>query len=473
MADQPDERRSNAPPLPSIILARHERTFVPARVRQFVQVFISTEATSGLVLLAAALAALVWVNSPWGDSYDDLWHTLIVIDLGIVSIVEDLQHLVNDGLMTVFFFVVGLEIKREFVHGELAHPRRAMLPVAGAIGGVMAPALIFTSLNLGGPGERGWGIPMATDIAFAVGVMAIAGTRVPLGLKIFVLGLAIVDDIAAILVIAVFYTSDLAFDWLGFAGFCLATIYAMNSRGVRTVNVYVAVGVVMWVAMLKSGVHPTITGVVLGLLTPARPFYDPATFAEVARSLVDRFQEALASGSKNDQENLLEQIEDLTTGSQAPLDSLEHALHVWVSYGVMPLFALANAGVELSPGSIEAAVSSATAQGVYFGLVFGKLGGIVLVSWLAVRLGIATLPTGTTWRHMVGAGLVCGIGFTVSLFITGLAFDQPELVDEAKVAILAGSLTAGLAGFLYLRFAAPAQAGPEPAALQAAQAEAS
>jgi NhaA family Na+:H+ antiporter len=462
MPDQASEQPNPAPhPHPSLILARHERTFVPERVREFVQVFLATEATGGLVLLAAAVVALVWVNSPWSDSYEDLWQTVITIDLGVVEIVEDLRHLVNDGLMTVFFFVVGLEIKREIVHGELASPRRAMLPIIGAIGGMAAPALIYTAFNVGGPGERGWGVPMATDIAFAVGVMALAGNRVPLGLKVFVLALAIVDDIGSILVIAVFYTSSLTLDWLGLSALLLGVILTMNIRGVRNVNVYVVVAAMMWVAMLKSGVHPAITGVVLGLMTPARPFYDPDTFVTVARSLVDRFDEALRSGSKNDQENVLEQIEDLTTGSQAPIDSLEHALHVWVSYVVMPLFALANAGVMLSMDSIEAAASSAVAQGIFAGLVFGKIGGVFLVCWAAVRLGIAVLPNETTWRHMLGGGLVCGIGFTVSLFITGLAFEAPDIVDEAKVAILAGSLTAGLAGLATLRLLAPAPDAPQ------------
>ena len=446
------EKRPRADSHPRIPIERHARTFVPERLRQAAQVFLETEAAGGIILLFAAVVALVWVNSPLGDHYKDLWSTPITIDLRLFTIDEDLQHLVNDGLMTIFFFLVGLEIKRELVHGELSAPRRALLPAAAALGGMALPAAIYLVFNLGDNAEAGWGIPMATDIAFAIGVLSLVGRRVPFGVKIFLLALAILDDIGAILVIALFYTSDLALDSLGLAAALFALIFAMNNRGVRNVNLYVVVGALMWVAMLKSGVHPTITGVVLGLMTPAVPFYDRSGFGAAVERLVTTFRAAEVRGAKNDEDELLKQVEDVTTGSQAPLERLEAALHPWVSFGVMPIFALANAGVEISGDVVTASVSSATTQGVVLGLLVGKLVGILFATWLAVRLGVASLPDGANWLHVSGVALVGGIGFTVSLFITGLAFEDPALVDEARIGIMAASVVAGAAGFVWLRF---------------------
>lgn len=433
------------------MIPRHSRTFVPERVRQAAQIFLETEAASGLVLLLAASIALAWVNSPLGDSYEDLWSTLLTFDLGLFVVEEDLRHVVNDGFMTIFFFVVGLEIKRELVHGELSGLRRALLPGAAALGGMLLPAAIYLAFNAGQEAEDGWGIPMATDIAFAVGVMSLVGRRIPFGLKIFLLALAIVDDIGAILVIALFYTSELALDNLAIAVALFGLIFAMNNRGVRDVYIYVVVGALMWVAMLKSGVHPTITGVVLGLMTPALPFFDKAGFAGTMRQLVAHFEAAVESGSENDQENLLEQIEDLTRGSEATLDSLEKALHPWVSFVVMPVFALANAGVELSADGISGAASSAVTQGIVLGLILGKFVGIIAFAWLATILKLGSLPAGANWRQMAGLALVAGIGFTVSLFITDLALETEEQIMHAKVGILFASLSAGLLGYLVLR----------------------
>jgi NhaA family Na+:H+ antiporter len=432
-------------------LARRPRAFVPDRALEAAQAFLRTEASGGIILLIAALAALIWVNSPLDDAYFDLWGTAVLIDTGLFRTEEDLQHLVNDGLMTIFFFVVGLEIKRELVRGELSEPRRALLPAAAALGGMIAPALIYTALNAGGDGSRGWGIPMATDIAFAVGVLSLLGSRIPFGLRIFLLALAIVDDIGAIFVIALFYTEDLALIPLGLAALAFLTVVLMNRSGVRNVLAYVAIGAVFWVALFESGVHATLAGVGLGLLTPSRPFYDPATFAERAERLIRHFREAQARGDRGDQEALLSELDDLSEGSEAPLERLERALHPWVSYCVMPLFALANAGIVLNSDLFSDAASSPITQGIVLGLVIGKVAGIAGFSWIAVRLGLCALPGGATWPQMLGVGLLGGIGFTVSLFITGLAFPDDGLVAEAKLGILFGSLVAGLLGFTLLR----------------------
>lgn len=428
-----------------------ERSYIARQVLLPAQAFIHTQALSGAVLLVATLAAMVWANSPWDESYFDLWERTITVDVSIFSIEEDLRHWVNDGLMVLFFFVVALEIKREVVHGELSARQRAMLPAAAALGGMLLPAAIFLALNAGGAGERGWGIPMATDIAFALGVLALLGKRIPTEVRVFLLALAIVDDIGAILVIAVFYTESLSFEALGAAALLLCVIIAMNRVGVLSMNPYFVVGALIWVAVLKSGIHATITGVILGVFAPATPHYSKESFAEATDRLVSRFRTALADGDEEMAETVLGQIEETALGSEAPLDRLERLLQPWTSYAVVPLFALANAGVVLSGGVIGDAASSTVTLGVVLGLLAGKLLGIVSFSWVAVRLGVGSLPRGMTWPQMVGVGLVAGIGFTVSLFITGLAFTDAELVSDAKIGILAGSLLAGVAGYLFLR----------------------
>jgi NhaA family Na+:H+ antiporter len=424
--------------------------FRPRRAVQLAQLFVRTEASSGVVLLAAAVVAIVWINSPLDHLYEELWGTVIVVDVNLFRIEEDLQHWVNDALMTLFFFVVGLEIKREMVHGELASPRKALLPAAAALGGMLVPALIYTGFNAGGAGAHGWGIPMATDIAFALGVLSLLGRRIPFGVKIFLLALAIADDIGAILVIAVFYTSDLQLDSLGIAVLLFGGIVAMNRAGVRNINVYVVVGAFLWVAVLESGVHATIAGVALGLLAPATYFYSPAHFIESAQELLRRYREALVRGDVDERNGIVAQLEDLSGGTEAPLDRLERALHPWVSYGIVPVFALANAGVVLDADIISEAAGSPVSQGIAVGLVAGKLTGIFAFTWLLVRLGVSSLPSGATWPHIGGAALLAGIGFTVSLFITGLAFDDPVLQSDAKIGIFAGSLVAAAAGYMVL-----------------------
>ncbi len=432
-----------------------ERSYIARQVLLPAQAFIHAQSIGGLVLLAAAAAAIVWANSPWDESYFDLWENTITIDVNLFSIEEDLRHWINDGLMVFFFFVVALEIKRELVLGEISEPRRAALPVAAALGGMLLPAAIYLAFNAGGDGQRGWGIPMATDTAFALGVLALVGKRIPTEIRIFLLAIAIVDDIAAILVIAVFYTDSLSLEALGIAVLLLGVIVVMNRAGVLSMNPYFLVGALIWVAVLKSGIHATITGVVLGLLAPARPYFTKASFTESTERLRERFRAATVQGDEETAEVTLGQIEELVVGTEAPLERLERQLQPWTSYAVIPVFALANAGIDLSGDAIRDAVSSPVTQGIVLGLVVGKPLGILAFSWLAIRLHICSLPRGTTWTQMLGLGLTAGIGFTVSVFITGLAFTDAGLASEAKIGILSASLLAGLTGYACLRILSP------------------
>lgn len=372
--------------------------------------FLHMEASGGVVLVAAAASALVWANSPLSGAYDRLWWTELTLGVGELSLTEDLQHWVNDGLMAVFFFVVGLEIKRELVTGELRDRRAATLPAVAALGGVLLPAALFLALVGQGPEARGWGIPMATDIAFAVGVLALLGDRVPGGAKLLLLSIAIVDDILAIAVIAVVYTSGVSPGWLAGAAGALAAVVLMRRLGVTAVWPYAVVGVVVWVATFESGVHATVAGVALGLLTPT---------GEI--------------------------------GGRDVLRQLEHRLHPVSAFVVVPLFALANAGVDLRGGALEAALDGRLALAVAVALVVGKTLGIAGAALLARRVGLGVLPRGVTVRHVWGLAVLGGIGFTVSLFVADLAYDVEALTDQAKVGIFAGSLVSALVGSAVLR----------------------
>ncbi|MBI5946996.1 MAG: Na+/H+ antiporter NhaA [Chloroflexi bacterium] len=436
---------------------------VNQRILLPLQAFIRTEAFGGILLLAAAVAALAWVNSPWDASYADLWDTHLTVDLGFYRLEESLAHFVNDGLMAIFFFVVGMEIKREIVHGELREPRRAALPIVAALGGMAVPALIYTAFNAGGPAAHGWGIPMATDIAFAVGVLALLGRRIPLGLKVFLLALAIVDDLGAIVVIAVFYTDSLSVAALGWAALTLAGILVMNRAGIRNFAVYAPFAVVFWAAVLESGIHATLAGVALAVLVPSRPVGDRSLFEGRLGWFARRFRAARARGAEEEVEVVIEGVEELAREAETPLDRLERLLHPWVSYGVVPVFALANAGVAISAGSVTDALGSSAGAGAALGLLIGKPVGIFASSWLAVRMGLAALPVGVGWRHIGGAGLVAGMGFTVSLFITALAFEDPTVIDDAKIAILVATIAAGSAGYALLRRVAPLPANGDVA----------
>ena len=429
--------------------------------------FLSTEVASGVLLLAAAVIALVWANSPQRFTYEALWETPIAIELGPLRIAEDLRHWVNDLLMALFFFVVGLEIKRELVLGELRDVRAAALPMLAAVGGMVVPAAIYLLVNAGGPAAHGWGIPMATDIAFAVGVLALVGRRAPTSLKIFLLTLAIVDDLGAILVIALFYSDGIAMGWLGVAAAVVVLVLLMTRLGIRSLAPYVLAAGVLWLAIFESGVHATIAGVILGFLTPARPFQPPEAVSDVAVAhLREAAREPDGVADEQEQVRLLE-VSRLVNEAVSPLERLVHRLHHWSSFVVLPLFALANAGVVLSSDALASAVSSTVGLGVVLGLVLGKPLGIVAASFLATRLRIARLPDGVGWLEMIGAGLVAGIGFTVAIFVAGLAFDDAASEGTAKVGILLASLVAGVLGFaaLYARDAAksPGAGQPKPA----------
>jgi NhaA family Na+:H+ antiporter len=367
--------------------------------------FLRTEAGGGAVLLLAALAALVWANSPWKGAYQDLWHHEIAVGSGSWAVRETLEHWINDGLMALFFFVVGLEIKRELVSVELRDRRTAALPAVAAVGGMVVPAALFWLVAGGGPAARGWGVPMATDIAFAVGVLALLGSRVPRALKVFLLTLAIVDDIGAIAVIAVFYNARLDPDWLMGAAALLGVVLAARRLGRGWIVAFVPIALLVWYCTYRSGVHPTIAGVALGLLTPM--------------GLI---------------------------GGRPLLERLEARLHPWSSYLVVPLFALANAGVSLEGDALGDAAASRLTWAVVVGLVVGKLVGIAGTTAVVVRSPLGQLPSGVRLRHVLGAAALGGIGFTVSLFITGLAFSDAALQAQAKVGILAGSTLAALLG---------------------------
>ena len=416
---------------------------VPRLLARPLQNFLATESAGGLVLAGATVVALLWANLST-DSYDSFWGTEIRLIVGSFEIAEDLRHWVNDALMALFFFVVGLEIKRELVVGELNDARKALLPAIAAAGGMVGPALVYLAFNVGGPGEAGWGIPMATDIAFAVGVLALLSRRVPSGLKVFLLSLAIVDDIGAIVVIALFYSSGLQFAWLALAVGLIFLIVVLRRLRVRWIPLYAAIGTFVWLATFESGVHATIAGVALGLLTPARPA-DPGGFPDVVR-------EAELLPSEPDAQALRD-ISRQGNEVVSVAERLGYLLHPWSSFLVIPIFALANAGLVLTSESIADAFASSVAIGVAVGLVVGKIVGITSAAWLAARFGLGRLPAGVTWRHVVGGAAVAGIGFTVSLFVTDLAFSDASLAAEAKVGILAASVVAGAIGAFILRTA--------------------
>jgi Na+:H+ antiporter, NhaA family len=422
-------------------------------VRPF-QDFAHKQSSGGILLIAATVVALAWANSPWGERYAGLWQTKLTVGLGEFSLSKDLTHWINDRLMAVFFLVVGLEIKREVLVGELSSVRVAALPVAAAVGGAVVPALIYLVINVGTEGAAGWGIPMATDIAFALGVLALLGERAPIGLKVFLTALAIVDDIVAVLVIAVFYTSDISWGALGVGGLFLVALVVANLIGVGKTLVYALLGIGLWLAFLLSGVHATIAGVLLALTVPAISFINPDAFLERSRYVLDRFEQAGEKGenvlSNEERQAALHALNHATYKLEPPLHELEHTLHPWVVFLIMPLFALVNAGVVLG-GDLAATLLNPVSLGIVAGLVVGKQLGITLFAWLAVKSGLSGLPEGITWRQVYGVGWLAGIGFTMSLFIADLAFTDSSFVDTAKLSILAASLIAGLVGWTILR----------------------
>jgi Na+:H+ antiporter, NhaA family len=440
------------------------------KARAPVERFLAIEASSGVILMLAALVALVAANSPLRDEWAALWHTPIGFRLGDLHFERDAHFWINDGLMTIFFFVVGLEIRREIHQGELSELRRALLPLAAAVGGMLAPAAIYLALNDGRAGVSGWGVPMATDIAFAVGVLALLGKRVPPALRVLLLALAVIDDVGAILVIALFYSSG--FQWLGFiivsAG--IAWIVVMQLLGVRSPWAYVIPSAVVWSGSYAAGVHPTLAGVVVGLMTPVHAWFGPKAFIEAALENVRH----LGTRERLTEPELLPHLDALNAARReavSPVERLQHSLHPWVAYAIMPLFALANAGVSLGGMGIDPD-RLFIFMGIFLGLFVGKPLGILLICRLGALSGAMRLPTGVTWPQVFLVGTVAGIGFTMSLFIAQLAFADQALLDTAKIAVLAASAASGLLGLALGRVLL--RSGYDPAAAEtAAEAEAS
>ena len=434
----------------------HWRETRLAAVVSPVQEFMHQSAAGGVVLMLATLVALVMANSPLRQSYDNFLHLYLGFTAGSFTLKLSLLHWINDGLMALFFLLVGLEIKREVIVGELSDARAALLPIVAAFGGALMPALIFLAFNVGGAGVRGWAIPMATDIAFTLGVVALLGRRVPLSLKIFLTAVAIADDLIAVLVIAFFYTSQVNFSALGLAFGVLGVLTACNFLGVRRLGIYLGLGLVVWVAFLQSGVHATIAGVLVAWTIPARIRINPALFVAQASALLEHFNRNCRPADQKGpmltdehQQSTLAELEELCEGVQSPLQRLEQALHVPVSFVIVPIFALANAGVALSLNGLSGD-GGRVAWGIGVGLLLGKPAGILCASLLAIKSGAAALPAGTTWRHMTGAAVLCGIGFTMSLFVASLGFGESALLGSAKTGILAASLVAGGVGYTLL-----------------------
>lgn len=417
------------------------------------QRFINLEASGGIVLFFVTILAFAWANSPWADSYFAYWRGSLEVGAGKFRTTHSIHHWINDGLMTVFFFVMGMEIKRELIAGELKNIRVAALPILAALGGVVCPAVIYSIVANGTDAMRGWAIPTATDIAFSLGVLAVLGSRVPVALKIFLAALAIADDIVAVAVIAFFYTSDLSYGALAAAAMWFAAAYILNITGVRHPAIYAAVGLGLWVSVLASGVHATIAGVLLAIAIPTRSRIDSHAFIDEVQNELQRFESRLESPtsmvSDNEALEAIHQLEQRCEQVQPLLMRFQHALHPWVSFGIMPLFALANAGVRVvGEGSPD--LMHPAAVGAALGLALGKPLGVTLFAWLAVKLGIASLPQGVNWRHIHGAGWLAGIGFTMALFVGELAFGESPALAAAKIAILGASVFAGIVGTILL-----------------------
>ena len=418
------------------------------------QEFLHTQASGGIILLAAAIIALIWANSPWNFVYTDLWHTHLKIGFDNFNLDYSLHYWINDGLMVIFFFVVGLEIKRELLVGELSSARQAALPIAAALGGMIVPALFYFAFNTSGQGANGWGIPMATDIAFVIGIFALLGKNVPVSLKIFITALAIVDDIGAVLVIAIFYTSEISIAAISIAFGLVLLLILLNKLGVRSLLIYSIVGVALWLAFLKSGVHATIAGIVLAFTIPALSRLNTKEFLAKGNRLMKKFDESGAEGphilTNAPRQSIVDELKSNVEKMMTPLQRFEHGLHPWVSFIIMPLFALANAGVNFTSDFFSDLINPIS-LGIIFGLFLGKQIGIFSFSWIAVKLGFASKPKGVNWKLIYGAGIMAGIGFTMSLFISNLAFADENVLKIAKVGILTASLLAGVSGFLLLK----------------------
>lgn len=415
--------------------------------------FIHQEFTGGVVLFVSVIIAIFWANAPFSATYHQLWETKFAVGIDGQAFVRPLHVWINDGLMALFFFVIGLELKREFMAGELSSMRKASLPMVAALGGMLVPALIYVAFNHNLPSSHGWGIPMATDIAFALGLLSLAGKHIPGSVKVFLSALAVADDLGAVLVIALFYTSQIALLPLGVGLLLLGLLWAGNLLGIRDTLFYLVFGIVIWYCFLLSGVHATIAGVLVAFMIPARTKIDEEEYVRKIRQHTDAFERAIPQNgalTTTEQHRTIEKIKQLSLDAETPLQKIENSLHPWVAFVIMPLFALANAGMHIG-SDFFSSLANPVSLGVALGLVVGKFVGVLTFTWAMIRLRFASLPYRATWRHITGVALLAGVGFTMSLFVTSLAFDNIKMIDSAKYGILLASLLSGTAGIILLR----------------------
>ena len=433
------------------------RQLVADQILRPAQQFFDKEASSSILLISATAIALIWVNSSIGETYHSFWHTHISFTFGHFHISKTLLHWVNDGLMSLFFFTVGLEIKREILVGELATPKKALLPVIAALGGMIVPALIYAGVNFGLPTIHGWGIPVATDIAFALGAVAVFGRKLPVGLRIFLAAFAIADDLGAVVIIAIFYTKEIVWSNLIISLFLIFGLAAANFFWIRQTLIYAILGLAVWFFVLGSGVHPTIAGVIVSFFVPARGRYDTDNFLQNVKKITEKFEceeQSCGYSILLNQEHLyaVQALELACHDVETPLQRLMHALHPWVAFLILPLFAMGNTGLIFRGIVFSEAVSNPVILGIIFGLVVGKPIGILLFSYLSVKTGIASLPLEVRWSHIFGGAMLGGIGFTMSLFLSELSFTDPHIIDYARIAILTGSILSAIFGMSYLGF---------------------
>jgi NhaA family Na+:H+ antiporter len=434
-------------------MIRKQSQEIAKRVLSPFERFLKRQSSSGILLLIAAITAMLWSNSPYADVYFNFWNEELTFGVGSFKQSEPLRLWVNDGLMALFFFVVGLEIKREVLAGELSTIKDMVLPLSAAIGGMVVPALIFVLVEGNTEMAKGWGIPMATDIAFSLGVLSLLGSRVPIGLKVFLTALAIVDDIGAILIIALFYSNDIQWVYLEAASGLFVLLLIFNYFDLRIVPLYILIGFFVWFCFLKSGVHPTVAGVLVALTIPARRKIKMKDFIEQTKSTLLKLKNANWPGSKvllgKEQVSAVDNVAESVKKVRSPVQRLENSLSDVTANLVMPIFALANASIVIVADEFD--LLNRVTLGVGLGLLLGKVSGVSLFSWLSVRLGWAQLPTGVTWTQIIGAGFLAGIGFTMSLFITNLAYADSTVINASKIGIVIGSLLAGIIGFVIIK----------------------
>ena len=415
--------------------------------------FINQEFTGGIILFVCVIIAIIWVNSPWSESYHQLWETRLMVGVSGFVFNQPLHIWINDGLMAIFFFVIGLELKREFMAGELSSLKKASLPMMAALGGMLVPALIYFALNRGLDSQGGWGIPMATDIAFALALLSMAGNHIPGSVKVFLSALAVADDLGAVLVIAFFYTAHIAFVPLIIAGILLAVSMIGNLMGVRGIIFYLIIGIAVWAGFLFSGVHATIAGVLVAFTMPARTKINEKDYVRNVREYTNDFENAIpqnGSLTTSEQHLTIEKIKRISMDAETPLQKVEYSLHPWVAFVIMPLFALSNAGMDIGSDFFSSLMNPVSA-GVAIGLLLGKFIGVFGFTWIMVRTRLSDLPDRATWVHIIGVAMLAGVGFTMSLFITGLAFGHAEMIDQSKYGILLASLIAGISGIAFLK----------------------